>query len=370
MKKKRFRAALSAALLTATIVAVGITFGGADRSAVLDETTATKISDDAEHGIAITSRLREQRESQPSGATAAPAERAKLETELVLVEAENAELAQQTSTLLAEVREVAEQNPAILEPEKVVEQLILPELQSDVAEESAAAELKEQEPQAPEATAEAKLQPQNLNDDELAHAVGLLKLQRSALKSDVQTLEIAKEALENIEAEPENRTDCGAVQGTEYRSKEERSWFLDQCTFRTNCAEVEGTAYRNTQERVWFLKHCVATAGTGVIAGSGTPSSNRDAGQQMAAAQGWGGEQWPCLDTLWSIESGWRTDAQNPGSGAYGIPQALPASKMASAGADWATNPKTQIAWGLNYIAAAYGSPCAALQFLYLNSWY
>jgi hypothetical protein len=66
-----------------------------------------------------------------------------------------------------------------------------------------------------------------------------------------------------------------------------------------------------------------------------------------------------CLQDLWERESNWRYDAENP-SGAYGIPQALPGDKMASAGADWQTDPKTQIEWGLGYIKGKYGNPCAA----------
>lgn len=82
--------------------------------------------------------------------------------------------------------------------------------------------------------------------------------------------------------------------------------------------------------------------------------------QGMLAQFGWGQDQWGCLDALWSKESGWQVNASNAGSGAYGIPQALPGSKMASAGPDWQTNPATQIRWGLGYIAGRYGSPCAA----------
>jgi hypothetical protein len=70
--------------------------------------------------------------------------------------------------------------------------------------------------------------------------------------------------------------------------------------------------------------------------------------------------QWGCLLDLWNRESGWVYDAENPSSGAYGIPQALPGSKMASAGADWQTNPATQIKWGLTYITQVYGTPCGA----------
>jgi hypothetical protein len=75
---------------------------------------------------------------------------------------------------------------------------------------------------------------------------------------------------------------------------------------------------------------------------------------------GFGPDQFGCLDSLWTRESGWNPSADNPSSSAYGIPQALPGSKMASAGADWATNPATQIKWGLGYIQDRYGSPCGA----------
>jgi hypothetical protein len=75
---------------------------------------------------------------------------------------------------------------------------------------------------------------------------------------------------------------------------------------------------------------------------------------------GWDSSQFTCLDAIWTRESNWNPRAENPYSGAYGIPQALPASKMASAGADYLTNATTQIMWGLGYIKARYGSPCGA----------
>lgn len=81
-------------------------------------------------------------------------------------------------------------------------------------------------------------------------------------------------------------------------------------------------------------------------------------------------DQFGCLDRLWTKESGWRHTATNPSSGAYGIPQSLPASKMASAGSDWRTNPATQIRWGLGYISDRYGSPCAAWRHSQARNWY
>ena len=81
--------------------------------------------------------------------------------------------------------------------------------------------------------------------------------------------------------------------------------------------------------------------------------------ESMLGSFGWS-SQLSCLQPLWAGESGWSVTASNPSTGAYGIPQALPGSKMASAGPDWQTNAATQIRWGLGYIETTYGSPCAA----------
>ncbi|MGZ4633383.1 MAG: aggregation-promoting factor C-terminal-like domain-containing protein [Actinomycetes bacterium] len=100
------------------------------------------------------------------------------------------------------------------------------------------------------------------------------------------------------------------------------------------------------------------------------PGTVRALGRSMAAARGWTGSQFVCLDNLWTRESGWRTNAYNPGSGAYGIAQANPGSKMASVGSDYRTNPATQIAWGLSYIAGKHGNPCGAWSFWLGHHWY
>jgi hypothetical protein len=94
-------------------------------------------------------------------------------------------------------------------------------------------------------------------------------------------------------------------------------------------------------------------------------------GQGLAASYGWSdGNQFQCLFELWSRESSWRTNADNPSSSAYGIPQALPGKKMASEGADWQTNPATQIKWGLKYIKGRYGTPCDAIRWHNSHNWY
>jgi hypothetical protein len=96
----------------------------------------------------------------------------------------------------------------------------------------------------------------------------------------------------------------------------------------------------------------------------------REVGQILAAERGFTGEQWSCLDSLWQRESNWNPSAQNRSSGAYGIPQALPGSKMATVAGDWRTNVSTQITWGLNYIVDRYGSPCGAWGHSQGYGWY
>lgn len=100
------------------------------------------------------------------------------------------------------------------------------------------------------------------------------------------------------------------------------------------------------------------------VSGSVTASGAQGIAQKLAIQMGHGdwttGKQWSDWKSLWNGESGWRWNATNPSSGAYGIPQSLPADKMASAGSDWRTNPATQIKWGIDYIASTYGSPSAA----------
>jgi hypothetical protein len=90
----------------------------------------------------------------------------------------------------------------------------------------------------------------------------------------------------------------------------------------------------------------------------------------MVVQKGWNGSEFDCLVSLWNRESHWNVNSHNSSSGAHGIPQALPGSKMASAGADWETNPKTQITWGLGYIEHRYGKPCGAWAHSEEYNWY
>jgi hypothetical protein len=116
-----------------------------------------------------------------------------------------------------------------------------------------------------------------------------------------------------------------------------------------------------------------ATGGGGVVyvpASPPDPGTAQAIAYHMMASFGFNpATYFGCLDDLWEHESGWVYDAENA-SGAYGIPQALPGSKMASAGPDWQTDPATQIAWGLGYIKQLYGNPCNAWDFEEANGYY
>jgi resuscitation-promoting factor RpfB len=115
-----------------------------------------------------------------------------------------------------------------------------------------------------------------------------------------------------------------------------------------------------------------AACGCTVTTMPGKP--NEQLADKMAAAAGWDRRQRTCLDLLWTYESAstWSPTVTNPtpGAHAYGIPQALPADKMAAAGPDWRTSPATQIRWGLSDIASMYGSPCGAWDHELSDNWY
>lgn len=114
----------------------------------------------------------------------------------------------------------------------------------------------------------------------------------------------------------------------------------------------------------------VQTASAAPAAGTPDPGSAQAVAQGILASMGMGTDQYSCLVALWNRESGWNIYAYNASSGAYGIPQSLPGDKMASAGADWATNPATQISWGLGYITSRYSTPCGAWEHSESRGWY
>jgi len=134
-------------------------------------------------------------------------------------------------------------------------------------------------------------------------------------------------------------------------------------------ADLQAAAQKKIQSAAAAKTTAAKTAGMSVPAV--TPGSARDiASQMMLSMYGWGSDQFACFDKIITQESGWNVSATNRSSGAYGIPQALPGSKMATAGADWQTNPATQIKWALGYVQGRYSTPCSAWSFKSAHGWY
>ncbi|WP_449657294.1 aggregation-promoting factor C-terminal-like domain-containing protein [Streptomyces johnsoniae] len=132
--------------------------------------------------------------------------------------------------------------------------------------------------------------------------------------------------------------------------------------------EAQEQAEREEAERAAEEARSAAAASesaTFPVQSSYTKSEVQAMARQIVAA-----DQFQCFSNIVDHESGWDHTATNPSSGAYGLMQALPGSKMSSQGSDWQTNPATQIRWGVNYMEDRYGSPCGAWEFWQANNWY
>jgi hypothetical protein len=130
-------------------------------------------------------------------------------------------------------------------------------------------------------------------------------------------------------------------------------------------AEAKAAAKQEAEEKA-AQKRALANRGYE----PGVTDPREIARQVMKNKFGYDDDDYSCFNNIIIRESMWKIDATNPSSGAYGIPQALPGSKMASAGSDWRTNPATQIIWALDYMKKRYGSPCEAWSFKRGHGWY
>lgn len=135
-------------------------------------------------------------------------------------------------------------------------------------------------------------------------------------------------------------------------------------------AEARAKAEAEAAAKAEAARQARAEAASRALARTRTPSGAKELARALIGEYGWGDSQFSCLEKLWTRESEWNYKARNPSSGAYGIPQSLPGSKMASAGSDWRDNPETQIKWGLGYIDDRYGTPCAAWNHSEARGWY
>ena len=151
----------------------------------------------------------------------------------------------------------------------------------------------------------------------------------------------------------EEKEEADGTTSVRYRAK------LGSISSKEEIAEIKGES-----------KNGDAAAEVGDVPTNYSGEDPRSLARPLVAAQGWGDSEYQCLILLWNRESQWNPYAENAYSGAYGIPQALPGSKMASAGADWRTNPITQINWGIGYIKGRYGTPCSAWAHSNAVGWY
>ena len=149
---------------------------------------------------------------------------------------------------------------------------------------------------------------------------------------------------------------------------------MKQAIARQQAAQARAAAARAAAARAAAVQAASASSSQAAAAAPVQAAVPQGSPQQIARGMlgsfGWSSSQFSCLQPLWNGESGWNVYASNPSSGAYGIPQALPGSKMASAGPDWQTNAATQIRWGLGYIRSVYGSPCGAWSHEQAYGWY
>lgn len=180
-------------------------------------------------------------------------------------------------------------------------------------------------------------------------------------------LEDAKAVMDEVEGKVDAKpltTTIDALDGYESLDTDTVIDLTRQVITVMNDAKVAAKAYDEQ-------KAAEAAAAEEAKAQANTPEGAKATAREMAAADyGWGDDQFSCLSNLWQKESGWSYTAENASSGAYGIPQALPGSKMSTVAADWATNATTQIAWGLSYIERAYGTPCSAWSHSQAVNWY
>ena len=160
----------------------------------------------------------------------------------------------------------------------------------------------------------------------------------------------------------EEKTESDGTTSVRYRAK------LGSISTKEEIAEIAGEAKNADQATAAAAAAAAAEAGAVPTTYSG--EDPRSLAKPLVAAQGWSDSEYQCLVLLWNRESQWNPYAENSSSGAYGIPQALPGSKMASAGADWRTNPITQINWGIGYIKGRYGTPCSAWAHSNAVGWY
>jgi hypothetical protein len=187
------------------------------------------------------------------------------------------------------------------------------------------------------------------------------------LDTAADTLTVANETL----AEVGGKVDASGLAASVASLGEYRTLPIDSVVDLTKQTRTEVARAAAAAEEFDRVQALQAQAAAEALARANTPEGAKATARELAASKyGWGESQFQCLSQLWQKESGWSYSAYNASSGATGIPQSLPGSKMATAGADWQTNAATQISWGLDYIHRGYGTPCSAWSHSQSMNWY
>jgi len=203
------------------------------------------------------------------------------------------------------------------------------------------------------------------------------QLDAYSVVAEAKAITAAKDTLETAQATlaaADGKVDASGLQASVASLGEYQRLPLDSVVALTRETQehVQQTAAAAADfERAQAAQAQAAADAAAAAARANTPEGAKAFARDLAASQyGWGESEVGCLVNLWQKESGWDYQALNASSGATGIPQSLPGSKMATAGADWQTNAATQVRWGLDYIARAYGTPCSAWSHSQSVNWY
>lgn len=163
--------------------------------------------------------------------------------------------------------------------------------------------------------------------------------------------------------------------GTEYRTGPNDRYLAVGSLGESEDVDLLGVTYNNwslvdIDGKEYYISSDDLTSDPPLITATGQKGEYQKYALSLMDDYGWEATEITPLINLWNRESGWNPSAHNKSSGAHGIPQALPGSKMASEGSDWSTNGETQIRWGLNYISGRYGSPSGAWSHFCSHHWY
>jgi hypothetical protein len=196
------------------------------------------------------------------------------------------------------------------------------------------------------------------------------------VQSDADEMQLLKQRQTEVAAsramQRQAEGDAAAKAATEAKAAASKARDLEKKAIAKKAAEKKAASDAAKKKK----ESSSSSSGTSGVSVGPIPSSckefsgNRATGCALMLDAGFKIDQFPCLDKLWKRESGWNQKASNSGSGAYGIPQALPGSKMAKFGSDWKTNAATQVKWGLDYIEGRYSSPCGAWSHSESTGWY